>query len=287
MGNSGVAQLAGTRFNDGDEVWVPVADVRQTCPQFETVHGGAVTSGVLAGRVAGEIQPGVARSWYVDIPGLDEPLVVSSRKFRRHVKILILRVGDWDTEQTTLNPLAASLRAQLSLLLPPGAVDTEYVRSIDEVGGALRVHGGGLDQAGHRQAEPWGYAILVGHGRTEPSPGVQFGYTWHSPEDIANAMDGLGPGRSSFSDARFISLCCETGQPEFAEPFSGSLHTTWVGPSEAVHAFEAGAFVVRLFFEHFLQARTWADAFRHTRAASTSFSTQFRCWANGDEVQPL
>jgi hypothetical protein len=49
----------------------------------------------------------------------------------------------------------------------------------------------------------------------------------------------------------------------------------------------AGGGVGDLFFEHFLAGRTWADAFRHTRASTGTFSTSFRCWMDGDEVQPL
>jgi hypothetical protein len=103
---------------------------------------------------------------------------------------------------------------------------------------------------------------------------------------MADAIKGLGPGRRSFSDAKFISLCCETGAEEFASVFSDRLNSTWTGPNATVHSFEAAGFVLRLFYEHFLRAKTWADAFGSTRKASTTFSTQFRCWMDGEEVQP-
>jgi hypothetical protein len=282
-----VARVPASPLQVDDYVWVAVADVRQHHPDFETSHGGSVASGKLLGRTGGELAPGTPRTWIVSIQGLHEPVEISSRKLRRHCKALILRVGDWDTEQTTLNPLAASLKAQLSLLLPPSAVDVEYIRTLDELSGALRVHGGGLSPAGHRQAEPWGYAILVGHGRAGANPGIRFGTTWHSPQDMADAIKGLGPGRRSFSDAKFISLCCETGAAEFASVFSDRLNSTWTGPGATVHSFEAAGFVVRFFYEHFLRARTWADAFGNTRKVSMTFSTQFRCWMDGEEVQPV
>jgi len=44
---------------------------------------------------------------------------ISSRRFRRHRKTLLVRIGDGTTEQLNLNPLAESLNAQLSLQLPP------------------------------------------------------------------------------------------------------------------------------------------------------------------------
>jgi hypothetical protein len=183
--------------------------------------------------------------------------------------------------------LAASLKAQLSLLLPPSDVDVEYIRTLEELGGALRVHGGGLAPSGRRQASPWGYAVLVGHGRSGTSPGIRFGNSWHSPAEIARSIHGLGPGRRTFAEARFISLCCETGDEEFARVFSDELNTTWVGPGETVHSFEAAGFSQRLFFESFLIGRTWADAFRYSRVATESFSTTFRCWMDGEEVGPI
>ena len=57
--------------------------------------------------------------------------------------------------------------------------------------------------------------------------------------------------------------------------------TRSVGPSDRIHSYEAAGFVVRLFFEHFLQSMGWADAFRHTTKATSTFSTEFQCWQNG------
>jgi hypothetical protein len=250
-----------------------------------------VVAGKLAGRVGGKIAPGTPRTWNVDVFGLKDAagiqrsIPVSSRRFRRHAKILIFRIGDWETEQATLNPLAASLKGQLSLLLPPSDVDVEYIRTLEELAGALRVHGGGLSPSGKRQAHPWAYAVLVGHGRSGASPAIRFGDSWHSPRRIASSIKGLGPGRRTFAEARFVSLCCETGEQGFARPFSDELNTTWAGPGETVHSFEAAGFVQRLFFEAFIAGSSWADAFRHTSAATRPFSTTFRCWMDGREVQ--
>jgi hypothetical protein len=115
---------------------------------------------------------------------------ISSRRLRRHAKILIFRIGDWETEQPTLNPLAASLKSQLSLLLPPNEVDVEYIRTLDEMAEALRVHGGGGNPITARQNSPWGYAVFVGHGRAGPSPAMRFGSTWHGPSQVAEAIKG-------------------------------------------------------------------------------------------------
>ena len=162
-----------------------------------------MVSGRLAGRVDADLAPGVPRTWNVDISGLvnengiQDSIPISSRHFRRHAKILILRIGDWDTEQLTLNPLASSLKAQLSLLLPPSDVDVEYIRTPDELRGALSVHGGGL-AGGRRRSSPWGYAVIVGHGRADSHPALRFGNDWHGPSAIANKITGLGPGQKSF-----------------------------------------------------------------------------------------
>jgi hypothetical protein len=215
-----------------------------------------------------------------------EIVAVSSRRLRRHAKILVFRIGDWDTEQRTLNPLADSLKTQLSLLVPPNAVDVEYIRTLDEFAGALAVHGGGGKRITARQDSPWGYAILVGHGRGDPEPGIRFATRWHGPSDIAEAIKGLGPGRRSFSDAVFMSLCCRTGDAEFAQSFSDELNTTFVGPGATVHSFEAAGVVQRLFYELFLTGNTFAQALKRTRDATSGFSTTFRCWLDGEEANP-
>ena len=274
------------KYQAGDEVWVPVADVLGARPTYSAPADAAMVWGKLAGRVANQNEvPGVPRTWHVNIAGLkdahgiQDSIPLSSRRFHRYAKILIIRIGDWDTEQPVLNPLAASLKAQLSLLLPPGDVDVEYIRTLEEMKAALRVHGGG---PGTGVRAPWGYAVLVGHGRSGNDPGINFGGNWVSPGQLSTAIAGLGPGRKSFSEARIISLCCETGAKRFAEPFSDELGTTFVGPAASVHSYEAAGFVLRLFYEHFLKGRTWSDAFRHTRIASETYSTDFSCWMDGE-----
>jgi hypothetical protein len=268
----------------GEQVWLPVTEVRKVHTDFQPGHGGAMIGGKIVGITG--------RSRLVDVNGLGEsnPILVSSRRLRHHAKVLLLRIGDWQTEQTSLNPLADSLKSQLSLLLPPGEVDVEYIRTLAELSSALQLHGNTGAAKLQRQASPWGYVVLVGHGRiNDPqgmvNPGIKFGSEWHSPTEIADAMKTLGPGRrGGFGNAVFVSLCCETGEPDFAKPFSDALNTTWVGPGDVVHSFEAAGLVQRLFFEHFLSGRDWRVAFKHTRAATKEFSTTIRCWTDGTEA---
>ena len=284
-------QVARKAFDVGDEVWIPVAEINKTFSDFQPAHAGAVVQGKLEGRVGGDPElPGVPRTWTVSVAGLHHDggapatVHVSSRRMRRHAKILIFRIGDWDTEQNTLNPLAASLKAQLSLLLPPNEVDVEYIRTLDEFAAALGVHGGGGKTITARQDSPWGYAVLVGHGRSGANAGIRFGTEWHGPEAVADAIRRLGPGRASFGDAVFASLCCSTGEESFAQPFSKALHTTFVGPGETVHSFEAAGFVQRLFHELFLGGETLAQGLKRTRGATETFKTSFRSWMNASET---
>jgi hypothetical protein len=226
----------------------------------------------------------VPRTWNVSVAGLSELVPVSSRRMRRYAKILIFRIGDWETEQLMLNPLAESLKAQLSLLVPPNEIDVEYIRTLDELADALSVHGGGAKPLAARQSSPWGYAIFVGHGRTATNPGIRFGRRWHSPTSVAGAIKNLGPGGRSFSDAVFVSLCCETGEPGFADTFSDALNTTFVGPGAIVHSFEAAGLVHRLFYELFLSGATFAQALRRTHTATADYKTHLRCWLDGTEA---
>ncbi len=93
--------------------------------------GGSLRTGKLAGRIDGEeLRPGTPRTWNVDVRGLvDEADTmrppIPSRRSRRHAKVLVFRIGGWETEHIALNPLAASLKTELSLLMPPSEVDVE------------------------------------------------------------------------------------------------------------------------------------------------------------------
>jgi hypothetical protein len=107
---------------------------------------------------------------------------------------------------------------------------------------------------------------------------------WHEPEEVAQAITGLGPGRRAFGDAVFASLCCETGDAAFRRAFSSELRTTFVGPRDTVHSFEAAGLVHRLFYELFLGGETFAQALKRTRSATENFRTTFRCWLNGVEA---
>src|SRR3954462_10975825 len=108
-------QVQISSYAEGDRIWLPVTEVRKQHPGFNPGHGASVVEGKLAGRVGGDIAPGTPRTWNVDVSGLKVEagvqlsIPVSSRSFSRYAKVLNPRIGDWETEQPTLNPLAESL----------------------------------------------------------------------------------------------------------------------------------------------------------------------------------
>jgi len=76
-----------------------------------------------------KIRKVVDRSIVVDLPGGTESKPIASSAAHANVGVTIVRVGDFDTEGTLLDPLAKSLLQFCRLLLPDDMVVLREVRA--------------------------------------------------------------------------------------------------------------------------------------------------------------
>jgi hypothetical protein len=204
----------------------------------------------------------VERSIVVDIPGGQSSPIASSAA-QLNVGVAVVRVGDFDTEQTLLDPLAKSLLQFCRLLLPDDMVVIREVRSRAE-----------LRRFWTNDHAVYSHLVLVGHGREDA---IRFGHEdWVSASNLATelAVDEVTP-------KVIISLCCKNGYAGFAQALSRTpVCQAAVGPFDAVHGAVASQFCQTFLAYHLLHGETLKVAFRHARKGVPG-ATSFRLWVKG------
>ncbi len=200
----------------------------------------------------------------LDLPNGQQSAAIGSSLVHREAAVLIVRVGDFHTEPSLLDPLAKSLLQYLRLLLPDDTVRLLELRSLAE-----------LDQAWPTTAPAYSHVVLVGHGYKE---GLIFGVDGKVPSaELARRMV-VQPNNRKWS---FLSLCCQTGYAAFAKQFScETVCREIVAPFHSVHGAIASQFAQSFFAYHFVEGETVAVAFRHARAG-TPGAISFRLWRSG------
>lgn len=192
---------------------------------------------------------------------LSDPVAISA--VHRNVGVLILRVGDFETETTLLEPLAKSVLQYFRLLLPDDMVLCHRLRSIQELTYYWqKLHGG------------YSHVVLIGHGRQDA---VCFGSDgWINAADLLAVLGSGNP-----TPKLFMSLCCRTGYAAFGKPFSrAAVCHSLVAPYHSVHGAIASQFCQTFFAHHLLSGETPRIAFRHAREAIPG-GVHFRLWQGG------
>lgn len=203
------------------------------------------------------------RSIRVALAGGDWSQPVATSAVHRSIGVMLLRIGDFQTEATLLDPLAKSILQYLRLLLTDDYVILRSVRSVAEmVKYWTQDHGA------------FSHVIIVGHGRRD---GIQFGVDgWQSAAQLSASLTVPG-----VTPKHFISLCCQTGYAAFAQSFSRQpVCQTVAAPFHSVHGAVASQFCQTLLAYHLLEGETMGVAFRHART-SVPGSVSFRIWENG------
>jgi hypothetical protein len=181
----------------------------------------------------------------------------------RGVGILVVNIGDFQSEHTLLDPLAKSVGQFCRLLVPDDQIRALRVRSLSELTCFWR-----------REQAAYSHVIWIGHG---------------SPNGIYFAVDGLVSSDRlnaalhfrGAEDKIFVSLCCQTGYQSFGAAVSRStICRTFLGPFHSVEGAIASQFCQTFLAVHFLQGMTVAAAFRAAREAVPG-SASFRLWKNG------
>jgi hypothetical protein len=207
----------------------------------------------------------VGRSIIVDLPGRGNPLSepVAASAAHKNVGVVIVRIGDYATEATLLDPLAKSLLQFCRLLLPDDMLLLREVRSLRELRRFWST-----DHPAHS------HLVLIGHGRED---GIRFGQDWQSPGELAAALRPVG----NVGPKVVISLCCKNGHATFAQRLSEETVCPFViAPFDMVHGAVASQFCQTFLAHHLLRGATLKVAFRHARNGVPG-ATNLRLWTRG------
>lgn len=205
----------------------------------------------------------LGRSVRISLPG-GGTAEIGSSQVRRNTGVLLINVGDFESEVGLFNRIENSIYNYLSLLLEGDMAMSMRVRSKKEVFKVWRRYG-----------STYRNVVLIGHGSRD---GIKFGVEGMvGPEGLADVFEEAGSTASSF-----ISLCCKHGYADFSEKFSNSdVCDNIIAPFHTVHGAAASQFCQTLFSYHLLQGHTLRVAFKNARDTVPG-STSFRLWENGE-----
>lgn len=196
-------------------------------------------------------------------PNGGPPVTVPSSAVHKDIGVMILRIGDFDSETALLDPLAKSLLQYCRLLLPDDMVVQREVRSTTE-----------LKTFWKNDSAVYSHIILVGHGKTDS---LKFGQSeWVKADAFADVIATEGGQRKTL-----LSLCCETGVAAFGKVLSQTSNCqAFIGPFQTVHGAVASQFCQTFLAYHLLQGETTPVAFKHARSGVPG-AASFRLWING------
>lgn len=235
----------------GEQVYVPVAriDAKPNTP-FALVRG--------------PVQAVMGRSVVVSLPYGIGQVTVASSLIHKDVGVCVLRIGDMETEDSLLNPIAKSVLQYLRLLVPDDQVTYVALRTREELYALYAA-----------LAPSFTHFVIVGHG-ADGDLILSCGQRESGTDLAANFFSRCAQPR------KFISLCCNTGRAEFAKSFSQSACCeALVAPFGTLHGAVATQFLQTFFGYHFLEGRTFRTAFKNARIHVSGGAT-FRIWTDGE-----
>jgi hypothetical protein len=179
----------------------------------------------------------------------------------RNIKVLIIKIGDFDTEDTLLDPLQKSVSFYFKLLLSDEELVFRSVRTTEE-----------LSIIWAKEHSVISYVIIIGHGKESA---IKFGDKWVESNDVGKILNIGG-----VSPKQFISLCCKTGYADFGKEFSKfPVCESLISPFQSVHGSIASQFCQTYFAYHLLLGETTGVAFKHARNVIPG-AVSFRLWKN-------
>lgn len=204
------------------------------------------------------------RSIRVNLPGGAPSDWISTRYAHRTIGVCIIEVGDFDTEETLLDPLQKSILQNCRIIFGDDELVRSWkIRSLDELREIWR---SGVPRS-------FDQVILIGHGRGGDS--MTFGRRAHDADEIA---DCLNDGARQW---KFILTCCELGRAAFSKSFSYNAPVNHViAPFHSVHGAVAAQFTQTYLVRNLLTAETPLVAFKNA-AYSVPGNASFRFWSGG------
>jgi hypothetical protein len=206
-----------------------------------------------------------SRSCDVELPhdiGLKK---IASSLLHANVGVCIVRIGDFKSEQSAMDPICKSILNFLRLLFKDDEVRLVELRTEPE-----------LEEFFEINASAYTLWIVVGHG-------TQAGeLCFTRGQKCASATLAAKLESHAAAPKTFLFLSCYAGRSAFAKSFSSakSLCHTLIAPTGAIHGAVASQFAQTFLSYLYLEGRQAGVAFNKA-AEKTPTSTRFRLWRNG------
>lgn len=176
--------------------------------------------------------------------------------------LMIVSVGDYDTELTLLDPLSKSILQYARLLMDDDYIRRIKIRTLEE-----------LKRYWQRENPVYSHVIIIGHGC---KTGIKFGDQWVNADEFQKQVLRIWGGDKK----TIISLCCKTGYKTFGGKISSFAQCRhFIGPFHSVHGAVASQFCQTFLAYHLLEGKTTKVAFNKARMYVPG-STSFRLWGN-------
>jgi hypothetical protein len=240
------------KFRVGQKVYAPIYRY-----QAGDQAPFAVTDGIVR-EISG-------RSCAVDLPygiGLQR---IASSMLHADVGVCIVRIGDFHSEQSVMDPICKSILNFLRLLLPDDQVKSVGIRTVAELEELFQIY-----------ASAYRLWVVVGHG-TQTG---ELCFTRSQRTASAALAATLAPHAAS--PRTFLFLSCHTGKSAFAKAFSAKtgLCSVLIGPTGALHSAVASQFAQTFLSYFYLEGRQTGVAFNKA-VLQMPTATRFRLWRNG------
>lgn len=206
----------------------------------------------------------------VKLPNGNISEAISQSLLRKRLGLLIIQIGDFESEATLLAPLRKSILQFARLLLNDDYIRTYSVRSAQE-----------FRYVWEKEHPVTSHIILVGHG---DATSIKFG-----PTAQVNAADFIGllsTDGGVVEAKQIISLCCKTGSKSFGGNVSGTPNIeAFIGPSSALHGANASQFCQSYLTYLFLHGYKSSTAYEYARATNPGAS-DFTFWRKTKSWSP-
>ena len=239
-----------TNLQLGETVYVPCARVDGLESTGVALYRTQVTS-VNGRRAKVRISGGADSDW------------IGTSLLHRDVGILVINIGDFETEHTLLDPLAKSVAQFCRLLVPDDQIRSIRVRSVKE-----------LVQFWQGEQAAYSHVIWIGHGSEN---GIKFAVDgWKPAGELSQNLRVYGAPKKTY-----VSLCCKTGYQNYGVVMSKvAICRQFLGPFHSVEGAVASQFCQTFLTNHLLYGKTVGVAFNHARS-SVPGSASFRLWNAG------
>ena len=240
-----------TKFRVGQSVHAPI---------YQYPGGDQAPFAIARGTVRAVAK----RSCDVELPYVGIRTIASSR-LHSDVGVCIIRIGDFKSEQSVMDPICKSILNFLRLLLPDDQVRLVELRTAAE-----------LEEFFELCASVYSLWVVVGHGTTKG----ELCFTRGKKRPAAELASALAPHAAA--PKTFLFLSCNAGLAAFAKPFSSEadLCRTLIAPKGALHSAVASQFAQTFLSYFYLEGRPAGAAFNKANE-SVPTSTRFRLWRKG------